>query len=125
MTRRSDTPLAAWKTVDAASRCGLIRRLGQRQYPQRVWLIASTKHPLDVAAALDDAGATTSIYGNLVVAVTEPRYTRTRSALYLGTRLWRQVAIGDPGVRDFRRMARLYRFAAHLDSAQLCPRKAT
>ena len=63
-TRRSDTPLAAWKTVDAASRCGLIRRLGQRQYPQRVWLIASTKHPLDVAAALDDAGATTSIYGN-------------------------------------------------------------
>ena len=39
----------------------------------------------------------------------------------LGTRLWRQVAVGDPGVRDFRRMARLYRFAAHLASAQLCP----
>jgi hypothetical protein len=115
------TPLASWKTVDAASRCGLIRRLGQRQYPQRAWLIAWTRHPLDVAAALDDAGATTSIYGDIVVAVSEPRYTRTRSVLYLGTRLWRQAAAGDPGVRDFRRMARLYRFAAHLDSAHLCP----
>jgi Dolichyl-phosphate-mannose-protein mannosyltransferase len=117
------TPLASWHTVDAASRCGLIRRLGQHRYPQRAWLIASTQHPLDVAAALDDAGATTSIYGNVVVAVAEPRYTRTRSVLYLGTRLWRQVAAGDPGVRDFRRMARLYRFAAHLDSALLCPHK--
>ncbi len=115
------TPLAAWKTVDAASRCGLIRRLGQQQYPQRAWLITSTKHPLDVAAALNDAGATTSIYGDIVVAVSTPRYTRERSVLYLGTRLWRQVAVGDPGVRDFRRMARLYRFAAHLSSAQLCP----
>jgi hypothetical protein len=116
-----ETALAHWKTVDAASRCGLIRRLGQRPYPQRVWLIAATHHPLDVAAALDSAGATTSIYGDFVVAVAEPRYTRTRSALFLGTRLWRLVAAGDPGVRDFRRMARLYRFAAHLDSAQLCP----
>ena len=56
-----------------------------------------------------------------MVAVSSPRYTRERSVLYLGTRLWRQVAIGDPGMRDFRRMARLYRFAAHLDSAHLCP----
>jgi len=55
------------------------------------------------------------------VGVAEPGYTRTRSALFLGTRLWRQVAAAEPGVRDFRRMARLYRFAAHLDSAQLCP----
>jgi hypothetical protein len=116
-----NTPLASWKTVDAASRCGLIRRLGQRRYPQRAWLIAWTRHPLDVAAALDDAGATAQIYGDIVVAVSEPRYTRTRSVLYLGTRLWRQAAAGDPGVRDFRRMARLYRFAAHLASAHLCP----
>ncbi|HSD01713.1 MAG TPA: glycosyltransferase family 39 protein [Gaiellales bacterium] len=115
------TPLAAWKTVDAASRCGLIRRLGQQQYPQRVWLLAATRNPLEVAQALDNIGATTSIYGNFVLAAAEPRYTRTRSVLYLGTRLWRQVAALEPGVRDFRRMARLYRFAAHLDSAQLCP----
>ena len=116
------TPLASWHAVDAASRCGLIRRLGQRRYPQRVWLIASTHHPLDVAAALDDAGATTSIYGNLVVAASEPRYTGTRSALFLATRLWRQVAVGDPGVRDFRRMARLYRFAPRTSTrAQLLP----
>ncbi len=118
------TALSRWKSVDAASRCGLIRRLGQRPYPQRVWLIAATRHPLDVAAALDGAGATTSIYGDYVVAVSEPRYTRIRSALFLGTRLWRQASAGDPGVRDFRRMARLYRFAAHLDSAQLCPQAA-
>jgi hypothetical protein len=116
-----NTPLATWKTVDAASRCGLIRRLGQRRYPQRAWIIASTRNPLDVAAALDDVGATTSIYGDFVVAVAEPRYTRTRSVLFLGTRLWRQIATAEPGVRDFRRMARLYRFAAHLAAAQLCP----
>jgi hypothetical protein len=115
------TPLAHWKTVDAASRCGLIRRLGQRPYPQRVWLLASTKDPLRVASALDAVGATTSIYGDIVIAVAEPRYTRTRSALYLGTRLWRHVASAEPAVRDFRRMARLYRSAAHLDSALLCP----
>jgi len=115
------TPLARWKTVDAASRCGLIRRLGQIQHPQRVWIMAATKNPVAVAAALDAVGATTTIYGNFVVAVAEPGYTRTRSALFLGTRLWRQVAAAEPGVRDFRRMARLYRFAAHLDSAQLCP----
>jgi hypothetical protein len=115
------TPLAHWRPVDAASRCGLIRRLGQNRYPQRVWLIAATRHPVDVAAALAGAGATTSIYGDFVVAVAEPRYTRERSVLFLGTRLWRLVAAGDPGVRDFRRMARLYRYAAHLDAAQLCP----
>jgi hypothetical protein len=104
------TSLAAWKTVDAASRCGLIRRLGQVQYPQ-------------VASALGGVGATTSVYGGVVVAVAEPRYTRTRSVLFLGTRLWRAVAAAEPGVHDFRRMARLYRFAAHLDSAQLCPQR--
>jgi Dolichyl-phosphate-mannose-protein mannosyltransferase len=117
------TPLAHWKTVDAASRCGLIRRLSQRPYPQRVWILASTKDPLDVASALDAVGATTSIYGNIVIAEAEPRYTRTRSVLFLGTRLWRQVSSAEPGVRDFRRMARLYRFAAHLDSALLCPQE--
>jgi hypothetical protein len=117
------TPLAAWKTVDAASRCGLIRRLGQVRYPQRVWVIASTTDPLTVASALDDVGATTSVYGDIVVAVAEPRYTRTRSVLFLGTRLWRQVAAAEPNVHDFRRMARLYRFAAHLDAARLCPQQ--
>jgi hypothetical protein len=116
-----DTPLAHWKTVDAASRCGLVRRLGQRQYPQRVWLMASTRDPLAVAHALDAAGATASIYGNIVVAVAEPRYTRTRSALFRGTQLWRAVAAAEPRVRDFRRMARLYRYAAGLDSASRCP----
>jgi hypothetical protein len=117
------TSLAAWKTVDAASRCGLIRRLGQVQYPQRVWIIASTRDPLEVASALGGVGATTSVYGGVVVAVAEPRYTRTRSVLFLGTRLWRAVAAAEPGVHDFRRIARLYRFAAHLDSAQLCPQR--
>ncbi len=118
-----DTVLAGWKTVDAASRCGLIRRLSQVHYPQRVWLIASTHDPLGVAAALNDVGAATSVYGDIVVAAAQPRYTRTRSVLFLGTRLWRQVAAAEPGVHDFRRMARLYRFAAHLDSAQLCPQR--
>jgi hypothetical protein len=83
--------------------------------------LASTRNPLEVAQALDNIGATTSIYGNFVIAAAEPRYTRTRSVLFLGTRLWREIASVEPGVRDFRRMARLYRFAAHLDSALLCP----
>jgi hypothetical protein len=85
--------------------------------------MASTKDPLSVASALDDVGATTSVYGDIVVAVAEPRYTRTRSVLFLGTRLWRQVAAAEPNVHDFRRMARLYRFAAHLDAARLCPQR--
>ena len=118
-----DTALAGWKTVDAASRCGLIRRLGQVRYPQRVWVIASTHDPLGVAAALAGVGAATSVYGDIVVAAAQPPFTRTRSVLFLGTRLWRQVAAAEPGLHDFRRMARLYRFAAHLDSAQLCPQR--
>ena len=116
----SGSSLSEWHPVDAASRCGLIRRLGQRRYPERVWLIASTVQTDAVTAALRTMGASTQAFGPIVIASAPPPYTNTRSALYLAKSMWRRAAAADPNVRDFRRMARLYRSAARKDSTGVC-----
>ena len=123
------SPLAAWQHGRRRLRgCRLVRRLGQRRYPQRVWLMMSVPSTRSTwRPALRRAGADVHGFGTFLVARRSPAAPHADAGAPSGRHapVAPRSPSADPAACDVRRMARLYRHAAHLDSAQLCPRKAT